>query len=235
MKETDIFYPVKDYFENNGYNVQAEVKNCDITAIKDDKLIIAELKLRFNITLLFQAMTRQKITPWVYVVIPRPKRANDKNYKNTLNLLSRLGLGLIIVAADSPVKTVDVVLEPTYEGYINKKKFNSVVKEAKQRNFPNIGGSTGKKINTAFRERCIKIACITERLGQVTPSILIKEYDCPKDTANIFYRNYYGWFERVSRGSYRLSPEGRTALEDDDFKQAVNYYREIYSENFQKV
>ncbi len=226
MKETDIFFPVKDYFENNGYNVQAEVKNCDITAIKDDKLVIAELKLSFNMTLLFQAMSRQKITPWVYVAIPRPKRANSKTYKNTLTLLKRLGLGLIIVAADSPVKTVDVVLEPAYEGYINRKKFNLVVKEATGRSFPNIGGSTGKKINTAFRERCIKIACITERLGQVTPAVLIKEHDCPENTAYILHRNHYGWFERVSHGTYRLSQAGQNALEDEDFKQIVTYYRD---------
>jgi len=71
MKESDLFKPIKKYLETSGYKVRAEVKNCDITATKDDELIIIELKLSVNIQLLIQATDRQRITDSVYVAIPR--------------------------------------------------------------------------------------------------------------------------------------------------------------------
>src|SRR5699024_3184699 len=60
--EIDLYMPVQAYFEKLGYTVQAEVNDCDVVAYKDDSLIIIELKLNLNITLLMQAAKRQKIT-----------------------------------------------------------------------------------------------------------------------------------------------------------------------------
>ena len=65
MKETDLSEPVKTYLKQQGYQVQSEVKDCDITAQRDDKLVIVELKTSVNMTLLIQATARQKITPFV--------------------------------------------------------------------------------------------------------------------------------------------------------------------------
>jgi hypothetical protein len=36
MLETDLSAPVKSYLEGHGYQVNCEVKNCDIVATKDD-------------------------------------------------------------------------------------------------------------------------------------------------------------------------------------------------------
>jgi len=45
MHETDLFPPIKKHLEASGYTVRAEVRDCDITAFKDDELIIIELKI----------------------------------------------------------------------------------------------------------------------------------------------------------------------------------------------
>ena len=66
MQETELFEPIKAYFESHGYSINAEVKDCDITAIRDDELIVVELKTSANMSLLIQATERQKITDNVY-------------------------------------------------------------------------------------------------------------------------------------------------------------------------
>ena len=51
FSEFELYEPVKDFFENLGYSVMGEVKNCDIVAKKDDDIIICEIKKSFNISL----------------------------------------------------------------------------------------------------------------------------------------------------------------------------------------
>ena len=75
FKESDLYSPVCNYFTELGYDVQAEVKSCDLIAKKDSEIIIAELKKNFCLKLVYQAIERQSITDSVYVVIPRPKKA----------------------------------------------------------------------------------------------------------------------------------------------------------------
>lgn len=44
IKESDLYQPIKEYLDSLGYDTKGEVKDCDITAIKDDELIVVELK-----------------------------------------------------------------------------------------------------------------------------------------------------------------------------------------------
>ena len=45
MKETDLYNPIKVFFEAKGYEVKAEVTDCDVVALKkDEEPIIIELK-----------------------------------------------------------------------------------------------------------------------------------------------------------------------------------------------
>ena len=46
MTEKELFPPVRDLFVKRGYKVNAEVRDCDVTATKDDEFIIIELKKR---------------------------------------------------------------------------------------------------------------------------------------------------------------------------------------------
>ena len=113
IKETDLYGPIRFFLENQGFQVQAEVKHCDIAAVKEGKTVIIELKKSFNLKLVYQALERQSLTDEVFVAIPRPQKGQrERAWKDMLRLLKRLELGLITVALDSPMQTVDVILEP---------------------------------------------------------------------------------------------------------------------------
>ena len=57
--ETELYAPIKQYFEQRGYTVRAEMKHCDLVAIRgDEPPIIVELKKSFNIPLLVQGIDR---------------------------------------------------------------------------------------------------------------------------------------------------------------------------------
>src|SRR5690625_1463970 len=142
--EIDLYMPVQAYFEKLGYTVQAEVNDCDVVAYKDDSLVIIELKLNLNITLLMQAAKRQKITNDVYIAIERPKmslrkkrwrdlvhlvrrltkiRPNSnllsKRWRDLVHLVRRLELGLILVSFEGRRPSLEVVHEP---GFFNRKR-----------------------------------------------------------------------------------------------------------------
>src|SRR5690625_667670 len=95
LYEADLYEPVQHYFQSLGYRVQAEVNDCDVVALKDDSLIIIELKLNLNITLLMQAANRQKLTPDVYIAIPRPKSSlRRRRWRDLVHLIRRVEFGL---------------------------------------------------------------------------------------------------------------------------------------------
>ena len=226
FKETDLYEPIRAFLEEEGYQVQAEVKDCDIAAVKDGQLLIVELKKAFNLTLVYQGMERQSLTDQVFVAIPRPKKgAREKAWKDMLKLLKRLELGLLTVALDSPLKTVDVVLEPSDSlAWKNRKKREKLQAELENRQVDgNVGGMTRRKIMTAFREKSIRLACLLEREGQVSTATLrergMEEY------LPLLGRNYDKWFGRVEKGVYTLSEKGKEALESEDFAKAVAFYR----------
>ena len=47
MTEKELYPPVRDLFKKRGYKVNAEVCDCDMTAVRDDEFIIVELKTAF--------------------------------------------------------------------------------------------------------------------------------------------------------------------------------------------
>ena len=226
FKETDLYAPIRAFLEEEGYQVQAEVKNCDIAAVKDGQLVIVELKKAFNLKLVYQGLERQSLTEQVFVAIPRPKKgAREKSWKDMLKLLKRLELGLLTVALDSPLQTVDVVLEPSDSiAWKNRKKREKLQAELEQRQVDgNVGGMTRRKIITAFREKSIRLACLLEREGQVS-LVSLRERGM-EDSVGILSRNYDKWFKRVEKGVYALSEKGIEALENEDYAKVVSFYR----------
>ena len=227
--EVDMYDPVKDYFTRYGYNVRAEVKGCDLAAERDGELVLVELKKIFSLKLIYQALERLSITEQTYVAIPRPRSADTPEYKKMLRLLKRLELGLITVAMDSPVKTVDVLLYPESmpcpAGTAKGRK--TLLKELNGRLFDlNTGGSSRSKIVTAYRERCIKIMCILKCRGAKKPRELVADYGCEKDAAAILQRNFEGWFMRIEKGVYGLSELGERSLEEPS--AIAEYYLRLY-------
>ena len=189
-------------------------------------MVIVELKKAFNLKLVYQGLERQSLTDLVFVAIPRPKKGQrEKAWKDMLKLLKRLELGLLTVALDSPLQTVDVVLEPSDSlAWKNRKKREKVQAELENRQVDaNVGGMTRRKIMTAFREKSIHVACILEREGQL--SLADFRERGMEDCVGLLSKNYDKWYRRVEKGVYALSEKGKEALENEDYAKVVAFYR----------
>lgn len=213
--ETDLYRPVYNYLVKQDYTVRSEVHNCDIAAIKGDELIIIEMKRALNITLLAQAVQRQKITDSVYVAIPRPpdKRKWMAQSKAVQALLKRLEIGLILVSLKRGRPPVEIIFHPTpVQRRKQKHVHRAIIQEIERRSADfNQGGSTRRKLVTAYRENAIQIACFLTERGPLSPKEL-RALGTGEKTLSILSRNVYSWFERVSRGLYTLSSQGKTEL-----------------------
>jgi hypothetical protein len=222
-RETDLYGPVRDYLVANGYTVRGEVQHCDIVASKGDDLIVIELKRQFNVDLLIQATARRKITESVYVALPRPSDWGAR-WRGMMRILKRLEIGLILVTLGGRKPRVDVAFHPVpYSPRKLKRARRAVLEEMSRRSGDyNEGGSTGRKLVTAYRENAIHIACALERLGPSAPRALRALGTGPK-TLSILAGNVYGWFERVDRGVYALTSPGREGLEA--FAKLADEYR----------
>ncbi len=229
--EKDLYNPINNYLKDQGYEVHSEVKNCDVIGIKGEEVIIIELKKNINIKLLIQATKRQKVTDGVYIAIPKPKGFKwSKHWKDICNLLKRLELGLIIVSFLETTTEIEIVFHPSiYKVRKDNILRGTIIREINGRSGSyNVGGSVREKIMTAYRENAIHIACCLDRYGELSPRRLM-EFGTGSKTQSILSKNFYGWFERVSRGVYKLHQEGRIALEN--YGEAVTHYRKLLEEN----
>jgi hypothetical protein len=226
IAETDLYRPVYNYLVKQGYTVRSEVINCDLAAVRGDELIIIELKRTASIALLAQAVQRQKITDSVYVAIPRPadKRRWMTQSKGLQLVLKRLEIGLILVSVNSRRPAVEIISHPSPADRRKRKSAHrAIIREISRRSADfNEGGSSRRKIVTAYRENAIQIASILSELGPLTPRAL-RALGTGEKTLSILSRNVYSWFERVSRGLYALSPGGRSEL--DTYRELAEYYR----------
>lgn len=225
LYEADLYEPIQKHFSKQGYRVNGEVHDCDLTAVKDEELIIVELKLNLNIDLLLQATRRQRLTDLVYIAIPKPKRISRKRWNDIIQLVRRLELGLIIVSLANNRKKIEFKVHPEpYKRMTSKntRKKAALIKEIEGRSADyNIGGSNKTKIMTAYKENCIQIACYLEKLGQMSPKALVALGTGDK-TPLILQKNYYKWFERVERGIYVITEQGKADLEN--YPELVEYY-----------
>lgn len=229
FQETDLYLPIKIWLENNGYTVRAEVKNCDISAIKGDELILIELKKSFTLTLLIQAVERQKNDASVYVAIPAPTSLRDKRWKKMERLLKRLELGLILVFLEHNNPRIEIVFHPIpFAPRRNLKLTRSILSETANRSFDlNVGGSSKRKLVTVYRENSIAIACALDILVESTAAILISNFTTSPKTSSILSDNYYGWFIKVSRGHYQLSELGKIML-TSEYQEIVDFYKNSF-------
>ena len=57
----------------------------------------------------------------------------------------------------------------------------------------------------------------------------LKDIKCicgEEKTSSILQKNVYGWFERVKKGFYKLSKEGREFLLSNEYEEVKKYYIE---------
>jgi len=206
--EVALYGPVKALLEAQGYVVKGEIVGCDVVGVRgEEPPVVVELKRAFGLALVMQGIDRLAMTDAVYLAVgawPRRPAAVRK-------LCRRLGLGLIVVVDER----ADVVLDPLpYQPRKNTRRATRLLDEHRRRvGDPTSGGSVRRPIMTAYRQEALRCASRLED-GPATLRAIRAEGNVPH-AGRILQTNVYGWFERVERGVYVLSPLGRRALEDD--------------------
>lgn len=218
-KETELYLPVQKYFADMGFKVDAEVRDCDVVATKENIVVICELKRGFTIELVYQLVQRKKLTPYVYAVIPRPKNMRSAAFRKKLDILRALDCGLIVVL--NSTKRVDMILQPRGEDTDAKKyRRKGIEKETKTRKVSlNLGGQSRRKIVTAHKESVIAALCYIEKYGT------IKTRECKDNIKNVLQKNHYNFFVRIEKGVYTASESGRNFLNEKDYSDVVEFYR----------
>lgn len=227
MTESELYPSVRDLFEKRGYKVNAEVKDCDITAVKGDEFIVVELKKNLSVTLLSQGLKRLRTGADVYIAVPKPKNYSFKKFRDVFSVIKKLELGLIFVSIRGNHSFAEIVFKPQKfkPTAINSLKRKEVLNEIDGRTIDtNTGGVTGQKIVTAYTEKCIHIACILDIYGDLSPKE-IREKGGSDNTYNILKMNVYGWFHKVSRGIYGITTDGRKGLLE--YPELEKYYTEL--------
>jgi hypothetical protein len=205
--ESDLYAPVKALLEGQGYVVKGEVRGCDVVAVRGaEPPLIVELKRAFGLGLVLQGIDRLAVSDRVYLAVGQwPKRM-----KNVRKLCRRLGLGLMVVAGTR----ADIVLDPVpYRPRLDSRKAGRLLGEHQRRvGDPNRGGSTTKvPMMTAYRQEALRCAELLASNGPMKLAALRAAAAAPR-AATILQQDVYGWFERVERGVYTISPAGRRGL-----------------------
>lgn len=207
LLETELYAPVKAFLEGQGYAVKGEVKGCDVVGVRgSEPPVIVELKRSFSMTLLLQGVDRLSMSELVYLAVG----AWPKRWRDLRKLCLRIGLGLIVVHGGR----VQVLLDPEpYKPRPNRKRATRLLGEhARRVGDPNRGGATRLPIVTAYRQEALRCAALLQQHGPLTLAALRSGGEVP-NAARILQDDVYGWFERVARGTYRITPAGLAGLE----------------------
>lgn len=214
--EKDLYPPIKALLERQGYAVKGEVGAADVVARRaEEDPVIVELKLRFSLSLFHQAITRQAVTDLVYIAVPKPKGKQARRVlKDNLALCRRLGLGLITVLADG---RTEVQCDPgPYAPRKSKAHKQRLLREFDRlRGDPNAGGATRHGIVTAYRQDALICARHLAAHGACKGAEVAKSTGVGRATT-LMRDNHYGWFDKVEKGIYCLTDQGRKGLADWD-------------------
>ena len=119
----------------------------------------------------------------------------------------RLGLGVVSVRLKDGFVQVHADPGP-FQPRKSKVKTRRLLSEfARRDGDPNTGGTNGKLV-TAYRQDAEKLRAYLAEHGPSRGAEVAKATGVAKAT-NMMAINHYGWFERVERGVYGLTPVGR--------------------------
>ena len=204
--ETELYAPVKALLEAQGYTVKGEIRGCDVVAVRgDEPPVVVELKRTFGLGLVHQGIDRLAMTDAVYLAVGAwPARPAE-----TRRLCRRLGLGLIVVTRGR----AEVVVDPApYQPRRSRRRTAELLGEHRRRiGDPTRGGATRRPIMTAYRQEAMRCAALLAT-GPMPLRAMRAAGDVP-NAGRIVRDNVYGWFERVDRGVYALTPRGVEGLE----------------------
>ncbi|MGH1356480.1 MAG: DUF2161 domain-containing phosphodiesterase [Thalassovita sp.] len=213
ISETDLYDPVKTFFQALGYEVKSEIGAADVMAVRSGEApVIVELKTGFSLSLLQQAVARQAVTDQVYVAVPRWKgKAGWRAFKGNVSLCKRLGLGVITVKLDSAEVQVHHEPAPFRPRKIKRRQSALMSEFERRQGDPNQGGAVRRGLVTSYRQEALRCAAFLAEHGASKGSVVAKGAEVTRATT-LMRDNHYGWFAKVSTGVYDLTETGRTAL-----------------------
>ncbi|MFG6500788.1 DUF2161 domain-containing phosphodiesterase [Sulfitobacter sp. 1A13191] len=212
-RETDLYLPIKAFLEDQGYVVKAEVGAADVVAVRGaEPPVVVELKLGFSLALFHQCLARLKVADDVYLAVARqPGKRFAKAVKDNVTLARRLGLGLITVRLSDGL--VEVHCDPgPYAPRKNAKRAALLLREfARRQGDPNDGGQTRAGLVTAYRQDALKLAVYLFEAGASKGADVARATGVSAAT-RMMRDDHYGWFEKVDKGIYGLTPKGAEAV-----------------------
>jgi len=102
------------------------------------------------------------------------------------------------------------LLDPSeYHPRIHPKRRRQLLGEfERRRGDPMPGGSAKRRgMMTAYRQKVIRIAQYLTKNGPTKASVIAHSIE-ESEVRAILYRNIYGWFVRLGKGVYQISPRG---------------------------
>jgi hypothetical protein len=219
-KEEELYPPIKRYYEERGFAVKSEVLHCDLVAIHPERneTVIVEMKKTFNLALLLQGIERLRLHADVVLAVERNRKksgAVNQRFGDLTELCRMLGLGLMTVTfykTKAPV--IEMLCEPgdpPIRGAKHRKR-DRLLMEFKERSGDyNVGGSTGRKLVTAYREKALRCAYVLRERGPSAPKDVAAATGFSR-SGQLMRENHYGWFRRLERGKYVLEPQGADSL-----------------------
>jgi hypothetical protein len=207
--ETSLYGPVKAYLERLGFEPKGEVLGCDVVAVRAGDapcLVIAEMKAGLTLELILQGVDRTAACDEVWLAVAATRRGRDRD-RRAHKLCRLLGFGLLAVTPSTG--RVEVLAEPSpYRPRQNARRRMLLLREhVRRRGDPTPGGGTRRPIMTAYRQAALVCALALRNGPGRTRDLARQVPDAPK----ILLRNVYGWFERIGRGTYRLTALGEEA------------------------
>jgi hypothetical protein len=209
-RETSLYVPVKRFLETLGFDVKGEICGCDLVAIRGLEpplVVVGELKLGFNLELVLQGIDRSAACDEVWLAVRSSGRRGRERDPRVRKLCRLLGFGLLGVSASG---RVEVLVEPRpWRPRRDARRRSRLLDEHRRRlGDPAAGGSCRAPIMTAYRQQALACAASLSGGPRRTSDVKAAIPEAPK----ILLRNVYGWFFRVERGTYALTPEGTAAL-----------------------
>jgi hypothetical protein len=210
IPETSLYAAVKAHLEGLGFDAKGEVMGCDVVAVRagdPPRVAIAEMKAGLTLELLLQGVDRAAAGDEVWLAVRATRRGRDRD-RRAHRLCRMLGFGLLAVTPSTG--RVEVLAEPSpYRPRPNARRRALLLREHQRRQGdPTPGGGNRRPVMTAYRQAALRCAQAlrdgprrTRDLAPLAP-----------DASRILLRNVYGWFERVERGTYRLTPLGEAAV-----------------------
>ncbi len=209
-RETSLYPPVKRFLERLGFAVKGEVCGCDLVALRGEEpplVVVGELKLAFNLELVLQGIDRAAACDEVWLAVRAGGRRGRERDSRVRKLCRLLGFGLLGVSARGEVELL-VEPAPWRPRRDGKRRSRLVDEHRRRRGDPALGGSARAPIMTAYRQQALACAASLASGPRRTAEVRAAIPAAPK----ILLRNVYGWFFRLERGVYGLTPAGAGAL-----------------------